>query len=93
MPEQPTPEERLTALETEMPHIYADLAYIKKQVSNDLPHQIEAVQTTVNLLSRKMGDMDAISRFLTVLIKGIAILMTVVWSTIQIVKSLLALGR
>jgi|GEM_PF-3217235 len=88
-----TPEERMAVLETEMGHLKEDVAFVKLQVSNHLPHQIGAVQESVDKLARKMGDVDAVSKFLSVVIKGLAIVVTIIWSTIQIVKSLLGLGR
>jgi hypothetical protein len=79
-----TLEERVTTLETELPHIYRELKEIKKQITNDIPHQIAALEDSVEKIGRRYGDLDAVSRFLSVCVKGVALLLGVLWSWRQL---------
>ena len=79
-----TVEGRLTKLETELPHIYRELKGIKKRLDNDLPHQIATLEATVEKIGRRYGDLDAVSRFLSVCIKGVVVVLGILWSWRQV---------
>lgn len=66
-------ESRLTRLET-------DMKYIKEQVSNHIPTTLSEHGTILESIQRKVGDVDAISRFLSVCLKFIGVVVTTVWS-------------
>lgn len=79
-----TIDERVVKLETELPHIYRELKEIKKRLDNDLPHQIATLEAAVEKIGRRYGDLDAISRFLSVCIKGVAVVLGILWSARQV---------
>lgn len=66
-------ESRLTLLES-------DMKYVKDQVSNHIPSTLEAHGQTLERIERRIGDMDAVSRFLSVCLKVIVGGATVIWS-------------
>ena len=74
----------MTKLETELPHIYKELKEINKRLDNDIPHQIAELRTDIEKLGRRYGDLDAVSRFLSVCVKGVAVVLGVLWSWRQV---------
>ncbi len=76
--------ERVARIEAELPHIYRELQMIKRKLDNDLPHQIAALQQSVDAVSRRYGDLDAISRFLSVCLKGLALVLGTLWTARQL---------
>ena len=64
---------RLTRLETEM-------EYIKEQVSNHIPTELGQQRKILENINRKLGDIDAVSRFLSVCLKGVGIIGGAIWS-------------
>jgi len=66
-------EARLTRLET-------DMAYVRQQIENHIPHTLEAHGKMLENIQRRMGDTDAISRFLSICLKGVGIMAGAVWS-------------
>ena len=75
-------ESRLTRLETEM-------GYIREQVENHIPTTLAEHGKTLETINRKMGDMDAISRFLSVCLKGLG----VVWGAVMAVRQVMHWGK
>jgi len=76
--------ERVARIEAELPHIYQELQGIRHKLDNDLPHQIAALQRSVEAVSRRYSDLDAISRFLSVCLKGLALLLGTLWTARQL---------
>lgn len=82
-----TLEERATKLETELPHIYRELKEIHRRLDNDIPRKLEEIRASVDVVARKYGDLDAVSRFLSVCLKGLALLAGAILSVKHIMKS------
>lgn len=80
--------ERVARIEAELPHLYQTLQTIQSKLDNDLPHQIAALQRSVETVSRRYGDLDAISRFLSVCLKGLALLLGTLWTARQLFSKL-----
>ena len=65
-----------------------DITEIKLQVTNHLPHQIAAVQDSVNNIAKKHESYDAIFRFISACFKAASAVAVVVWTAIQVIKTL-----
>jgi len=65
--------ERVVRLET-------NIKIIKKQVENDIPHELAVHRTILETLQRRSGDMDAVSRFLSLVLKAVATILAIIWS-------------
>lgn len=70
-------ESRLTELETKMD-------FVSAQVSNHIPTSIAELKASLESIERKMGDVDAISRFVSVIMRGAVAVGTLVWAGVQI---------
>jgi uncharacterized coiled-coil protein SlyX len=66
-------EHRLTALELTVGHI-------SDQVDNHIPTILAEQNVVLDSIHRKMGDLDAISRFVSVCLKGIVTIATAIWA-------------
>jgi len=66
-------EARLTKLESAVD-------YVKLQVENHIPTELSEHRVLLESISRRMGDMDAVSRFLSIVVKSVAAMATLVWS-------------
>ena len=73
--------ERVATLESET-------AFIKEQVSNHIPTELKAHRELLESIQRKQGDMDAISRFLSICLKGAATLVSLIWAGKQVWEKL-----
>lgn len=70
-------ESRLTRLET-------DMSYVRQQVENHIPTALAEQRTILESIQRKVGDVDAISRFLSMILKAIGVVAGTVWSIKQL---------
>lgn len=61
-----------------------DVAEIKLQVTNHIPHQIEAVQISVDVLTKKYEAVDAVKHFFTNSTQVVLTMAAAVWTIIQI---------
>ncbi len=66
-------ESRLTALET-------DMGYVREQVENHIPTTLAEHGVILESIQRKLGDRDAVSKFISMCFKFVGALAGVVWS-------------
>jgi len=88
-------DERLARVETRVDGIYDEIKYIKKQVNNDLPHQIAAahtglesqmttLQSSVDTLNQRRTEQDAVTKFITRTVHILVAALGVLWTLKQI---------